>query len=166
MTRPAAIRRLDASDAEPFRALRLAALREAPEAFGSTYAIEAARPITEYRERLTSSTVLGAHCDGELVGIVGFKRETGEKNAHKAFVWGMYVRAGFRRRGIGSALVDAMTRSAAGKVEQLTLTVVQGNDAATTLYEKAGFFAYGVEPRSLKTPAGYLDEVLMVRFLS
>ena len=59
-----------------------------------------------------------------------------------------------------------MTRSAAGKVEQLTLTVVQGNDAATTLYEKAGFFAYGVEPRSLKTPAGYLDEVLMVRFLS
>ncbi len=163
--RSVAIRRLGVSDAEAFRALRLAALEEAPEAFGSTYDVEAARPLAEYEGRLTTSTVFGACDRGELVGIAGFKQESGQKNAHKAFLWGMYVRVDARRHGIGAALIDAMAQSARESVEQLTLTVVQGNDAAVGLYRAAGFVAYGVEPRSLKTPAGYFDEVLMVRFL-
>lgn len=50
-------------------------------------------------------------------------------------------------------------------VEQLTLTVVQGNDAALALYQKYELQPYGMEPRALKTAAGYADEVLMWRQL-
>jgi ribosomal protein S18 acetylase RimI-like enzyme len=50
-------------------------------------------------------------------------------------------------------------------VQQLTLSVVQGNDAALALYKRCGFETYGVEPRALKSTTGYADEVLMVRFL-
>jgi ribosomal protein S18 acetylase RimI-like enzyme len=43
---------------------------------------------------------------------------------------------------------------------------VQDNAAAPALYRGLGFEAYGVEPRALKSAAGYADEVLMVRFLA
>ncbi len=165
LTPALAIRRLGVADTAAFRALRLEALEDAPDAFGSTYDAEAAQPIAEHKERLASSTVLGAHVEGELVGIVGYKAESGRKNAHKAFVWGMYVRAAARRQGIGAALVDTLLRSAKSSVEQLTLTVVRGNDAAFGLFEGAGFTTFGVQPRSLKTPSGYLDEILMRRLL-
>ena len=61
--------------------------------------------------------------------------------------------------------LDAIIGGAEQIVEQLTLTVVQGNNAALSLYEKYGFRAYGVEPRALKTAAGYSDEILMSRIL-
>ena len=63
-------------------------------------------------------------------------------------------------------LVQALLLAAAGVVEQLTLTVVSENHAAIALYRKFGFEVYGVEPRALKQPEGYSDEVLMVRFLA
>ncbi len=49
-------------------------------------------------------------------------------------------------------------------MEQVTLTAVQGS-AAIPLYERFGFTRYGLEPRALKSPAGYADAVLMVLFL-
>ena len=160
------IRRFGVSDAWAYRGIRLAALEQSPEAFGSTYDIEVARPIAAFEERLATSTVFGAYVEGKLVGIAGFKQQGGEKDAHKGFVWGMYVRPEARRRGVGAALVEAILRFARDRVEQLTLTVVRGNDPAIEIYKKAGFVVYGVEPRALKTYRDYFDEVLMVCFLS
>lgn len=163
--RPIEIRRLGIPDAEDYRAIRLAALKQAPEAFGSTYEVEAARSVADFADRLATSVVFGAYADGEIVGVVGFKREAGQRDAHKGFVWGMYVRPSLRRHGAGTALIEALLQYAGQVVEQLTLTVVQGNDAAVAMYRKFGFEIYGVEPRALKSDAGYSDEVLMVRFL-
>ena len=43
----------------------------------------------------------------------------------------------------------------------LTLTVTEGNEPAIRLYRRAGFVAYGVEPLSILTPAGYKGKVCM-----
>lgn len=51
---PVAVRPLSAADVEPHRALRLAALRTAPEAFGSAHGRKAAGPLARHaysRER-------------------------------------------------------------------------------------------------------------------
>jgi len=53
-------------------------------------------------------------------------------------------------------------QAARGEVEQILLTVTQGNNAAIALYERSGFVTYGVEPRACRDDDGYSDKVLMV----
>lgn len=155
----------DAADVADYRAIRLTALRDSPEAFGSTYDAEAGLPLEAFAERLATTIVLGAYDGTQIAGMVGFKQQTIAKLAHKGFIWGFYVAPEVRGRGVGTALVDGIVAAATGRVEQLTLSVVHGNAAALALYQRCGFETYGVEPRALKSAAGYADEVLMVRFL-
>ncbi|AOJ73325.1 MULTISPECIES: GNAT family N-acetyltransferase [Burkholderia] len=159
------IRRLRAAHAADYRAIRLAALKDAPDAFGSTYEAEAARPPVAFAERLDSAIVFGAYVDGAIAGMAGFKRQEGAKERHKGFLWGMYVAPAARRRGVGAALLDAVLAAAEQAAEQVTLAVADGNGAARAFYERHGFVAYGVEPRALKGANGYADEWLMVKFL-
>jgi hypothetical protein len=81
------IRRLVAADAAVYRLIRLAALKGDPHAFGSTYVIEAQRPLEHFAERVASCVVLAAYLGGELVGMAGFKQHEGARDRHKAFVW-------------------------------------------------------------------------------
>jgi len=164
------IRRLGAADAADFRSIRLAALKGAPEAFGSTYEVEVRRPLAHFVERVASCPVFGAfegpYEGRRIVGMAGYKREDGARDRHKAFVWGTYVEPAVRRRGVARALMEALMHEAAGEVEQLTLSVVKENEAAAALYRALGFESYGLEPRALKSATGYADEVLMVCFLA
>jgi ribosomal protein S18 acetylase RimI-like enzyme len=61
--------------------------------------------------------------------------------------------------------MSALLSAARSVVEQVTLSVTAENATAIALYERFGFRRYGIEPRALKTPAGYSDEILMVLFL-
>jgi ribosomal protein S18 acetylase RimI-like enzyme len=158
------IRRLEASDADDYRTIRLDALKRDPEAFGSIYSVEADFPLAAIAERLANSVVFGAYADGQIVGMVGLKQETGPKTSHKGFVFGLYVHPEWRGQSIGSRLMEALIASARDIVEQLTLSVVHDN-AAFSLYRKLGFAVYGIEPRALKSAKGYSDEVLMVLIL-
>jgi ribosomal protein S18 acetylase RimI-like enzyme len=160
------IRRLAPADAEDYRAIRLAALKGDAPAFGSTYEAEAGRPLAHFAERLATSAVHAAYRDADIVGMAGFKRQEGARDCHKGFVWGTYVRPQMRRQGVARVLMEALLEEASSVVEQLILCVVQDNAAALALYRGLGFEAYGVEPRALKSAAGYADEVLMVRFLA
>ena len=159
------IRRLLPADWQDYRTIRLEALAQAPEAFGSVHAAEAARPLETFAERLTSSTVMGAYVEGRIVGMAGYRREGGFKDAHKGHVWGVFVAPGFRRHGVAQALLSALIAAASQEVEQLTLGVVAGIQSAIALYERNGFKAYGVEPRALKSGSVYHDEILMIRLL-
>ncbi|CAI1496619.1 GNAT family N-acetyltransferase [Serratia quinivorans] len=158
------IRRLQAENAEDFRAIRLAALKKSPEMFGSFYALEAEKPLQFFADRLTNCAVFGAYSNGRIVGVMVFKQAEGIKDAHKASLTGVFVEPEFRGQGIANALLKAVIDHGSNQVEQILLTVVADNDAAISLYKKYGFEPYGMEPRALKTEQGYLDEMLMVLF--
>jgi ribosomal protein S18 acetylase RimI-like enzyme len=159
---PFIIRHLTPADAADFRVIRLAALQDTPEAFGSTYESEAARPLSGWEERLALPGAFGAYLGDEIVGMARFMQDSGSaKERHKGAVYGMYVAPQARGRGIGSALIEAVIEHASGIVEQLRLGVVDTNIAAIRLYQKHGFEIYGTEMRALKSDAGYSDEVLM-----
>ncbi len=115
-----------------------------------------------FAERLASAIVLGAYTGERIVGVAGFRQESGPKERHKGVVWGVYVQPDARGQGVAASLIAGIIDAARNIVEQLTLTVVQGNSAAIALYRQFGFTVYGVEPRARKNLSGYVDKVLMV----
>jgi len=160
------IRRLLQDDAVLYRGIRLEALQASPEAFGSTFEVENAQPLSWFSDRLGSSTVLGAFRDAELVGIAGLAVQQGPKRAHKGTLWGMYVRPAARKASVGRRLVEAICNLARQQVELIQLTVVRDNEQARRLYTRLGFLEYGVEKNGLKQDGRYYDQVLMAKDLS
>lgn len=165
------VRLVRVDEAEEFRTLRLRALKEEPEAFGSTWEEENVRPLEQTVARLQADNITafgGYDDDGRLMGMVRLWQEGGVKTAHKATIIGMYVAPEARGRGLGRLLLEAAiarAREIPG-IEQLLLAVVATNAAARALYLSAGFQSYGLEPAALKLGDRYLDEELMVFFLN
>src|SRR5687767_3199565 len=106
-----AIRMLTEADAPVFRTLRLRALRDHPEAFGSSLEEEEQEPVEQAAERLRASSpdrcIFGAVVAGQLAGFAAFSRHARPKTAHRAHIGGMYVAPEARRVGAGRALLDA-----------------------------------------------------------
>ena len=165
------IRILNEDDAQSYQKVRLSALKNNPEAFGSTYEREVEFSIATVKERIAPSTdsfVLGAfdyHCS--LIGIVTFMRENSIKMRHKGNVFGMYVVSENRGQGVSKLLMAELIKEAKNcdGLEQLNLAVVSDNVAAKKLYNSLGFKVYGVERNALKFDGHYFDEDLMVLYI-
>jgi RimJ/RimL family protein N-acetyltransferase len=162
------VRRLVSQDAPEYRTLRLAALRESPASFGSSYEEERDRPLGEFAALVGDPgerAFFGAFSDAQLVGSVGFGRESSLKERHKGFIRGMYVVPLARGQGIGRALLARALDFAATipDLQQVTLAVNANNVPAIRLYKAAGFEPYGLEPMALFVGGTYHDELHMVR---
>jgi ribosomal protein S18 acetylase RimI-like enzyme len=160
------IHRLTPSDADVFRSIRLEALQDASDAFGSTFEKESAEPLQYFVDRLDRNAVFGGFFGSSLMGVAGFAQQGGTKMNHKGFLWGMYVKPEARGSGLATALVETLLEHASKEVEQVQLTVVVNNARARRFYERMGFVEYGLEKESLKYRGAYFDEALMVKFLS
>ena len=147
------IRRLSTTDASVYRALRLRAFRDHPEAFTSSFEEADRLPLAASEMRLAAEhhKFWGAFDGGQLCGMIGLERETRLKSQHKGTVVSMYVPPERTRHGIGLALLDALVQDAReSDIELLVLTVTDGNGSAAKLYERAGFRSFGIEPRAIK----------------
>lgn len=155
------IRRLMPADAILYREIRLEALQQAPEAFGSTFEHERSQSLEQFEEVLAKADVFGAFRKTDLLGMAGYRTQAGPKRAHKGYLWGMYVRASARGSGVAKPLVEAVLDHARQHVELVQLTVVAENETAQRLYRSCGFVPYGHEVHALKQSGRYYDEVLM-----
>ena len=155
------IRRLLASDVQDFLKIRLAALADTPDAFGSTELEERSRPLEAQAERVASSHLFGGYCGTEIVAMAAITPYSTTKERHKGYLWGVFIAPVHRGKGLGDALLSTVLASARSDVEQVMLSVLEDNHAAIALYERHGFRRYGVEPRALKSGARYQSEALM-----
>jgi RimJ/RimL family protein N-acetyltransferase len=127
----------------------------------------AAMPLSWWEKRLTSKldTVFGAFEEGRLAGIVGLAFDPREKARHKATLFGMYVSATVRQRGLGHELVQAALAEAGNHpgLKVIQLTVTAGNEAAFNLYQRCGFIQFGLEPLAVRVGEDYFDKIHMWR---
>ncbi|MGH2548874.1 MAG: GNAT family N-acetyltransferase [Thermomicrobiales bacterium] len=140
-----AIRQLTPDDWERFRDIRLAALLDAPSAFGSTYAQTVIYTEHIWRSRLTTATMFAAEESGHLLGIAGGLPTQTDNTAALISMW---VDPAGRSRGIGEMLVKRVIQWARDeRFLGLKLWVTVGNDSAERLYIRCGFVPTGeVQP--------------------
>jgi ribosomal protein S18 acetylase RimI-like enzyme len=136
------------------RDARLRSLRDAPEAFGSTYDGETGRPEDDWRSWVTGwdgardQALFAAVEDPAWVGIALGVRWVREPDV--VHLYAMWVDPAVRRRGAGRALVEDVVGWSAGLgVRAVMLDVTVSNDAAAALYGSTGFVDTG-ERRPLR----------------
>ncbi|MDP2780761.1 GNAT family N-acetyltransferase [Devosia sp.] len=161
-----AVRRLTRKDFAAYHALRLEALTNHPEAYGTAAESFAARPAAEIEDFLSLRALFGVVTEtGELAGIVLYDRDSGERESHRGWLLQVYLKPAMRGTGAALALLETAIAHAGSEVLQVHLMVGVHNLPAIRLYEKAGFRIYGTDPRRLYVNGRYIDEHMMVRLL-
>ena len=162
------VREIKTDDWELMRDVRLAALAEAPYAFGSSYAGEVAFSEEQWRGRISERAVtFFAHEDSAdaasagkaPAGLVAVYVEDGA-----AEIVSMWVRPAARGLGVGKALVEvAAAWAKAHGFGTLSLWVTESNTSASRLYDQRGFKPTGERQPLPSDPA--LAEIRMSRTL-
>jgi ribosomal protein S18 acetylase RimI-like enzyme len=142
------IRRLRADEWRAYRDLRLRALADAPDAFGSTLEIERAKPDEYWVERLSDAATsqwqlpLVAEAGTDFVGLAWGWIDPAKPDV--AQVFSMWVAPQTRGQGSGLRLLEAVIAWAReAKVQHVELRVTCGNEPALGLYARAGFKSLG-----------------------
>jgi GNAT superfamily N-acetyltransferase len=142
------IRRAQPDDWPRVRDLRLRALLDAPDAFGSTHAQEAGESEDEWRAWVTGwpetddQASFVALDDGEWIGIALGVRW--QRDPELVNLYAMWVDPSARRRGVGRALAEAVIAWARDlDVHRVVLRVNEGNPDALALYKGCGFIDTG-----------------------
>ncbi len=145
------MRRLRADEAGALRDLRLRALRDAPEAFWSTWEREAGFGPDEWARRAEEAgageravVAVAEDGDGRLVGLAGGRLD--DEDPARADLWGTWVDPAWRGggRAVGAAVVEevvAWARSRGARL--LVLWVSDEVPAAAALYARLGFVPTG-----------------------
>ncbi len=134
------VRPLSADEWPTARDLRIAALTDAPSAFGSTLDREIALTQAEWRARLTGGGWYAAFVGAQAVGLVCCVID----DPAVADLVAMWVAPDYRGTGIADALVRAAVAHArAARASAVRLWVVETNERAIALYERLHFRSTG-----------------------
>jgi len=143
------IRRFTADEWPAYRTIRLRALADAPDAFGSTLAAEEALAPETWAARLARGATsdidraLAAEINGLLVGLAWAKEDGDDPAIVNLFQ--MWVAPEARGQGVAGALLGEALRWARERGAQaMQLGVTCTNTSAVRLYERAGFVEAGV----------------------
>jgi ribosomal protein S18 acetylase RimI-like enzyme len=150
------------SDLAAYRTARLASLRDHPEAYSSSWEEESGYDDAVFLSRLVPeppSVMLGGFAGPRMVAMGALVMQQRLKTSHIGTIYGIYVDPGFRRTGVGRAIMQALID--AGRTAGLltiTLTVSVGNEGARRLYAGLGFEPYGLARRALRIGDRFVDE--------
>jgi ribosomal protein S18 acetylase RimI-like enzyme len=116
--------------------------------------------VAEFRRQLRAGggiDLIAVDAQGEVMGWIDIQRLPWEGMRHVGSL-GMGVRGGWRRRGVGRALLTAASERGITRVE---LEVFASNAGAVRLYETAGF-AHEGRKRGARHLDGTRDDVLVM----
>jgi RimJ/RimL family protein N-acetyltransferase len=146
----ATVRSLDATQWRELRAVRLRALRDAPEAFLTTSAEAEAQPDEYWSNRAAMAArgdgwgiFLAYARGGDVVGMVAGVDDPERPRVVELIQ--MWVDPSARGRSVGVLLVEAVVRWASWRADRMRLGVATDNHAAMALYARNGFTPTGEE---------------------
>jgi ribosomal protein S18 acetylase RimI-like enzyme len=156
------IRDLAESDWPTYRALRLAALLESPDAFVGTYADESQKGGEFWRNRIGQAHRFVAEVDSTPVGVVGLGAHGDDPKDGEVF--DLWVAPSARQAHVAMTLVAAAARQAAHEGRTSLFFWVLSDSAPAIAFASN----YGFRPTSQRRPSTEdgEDEVAMVLSLA
>jgi len=163
-----AYRQLNAEDASAYKALRLKAVQDHPQAFVDTPQEVEEKPIEEIEKYLQKSPMFGSWDEGALIGMAGYFIHPQQRYSHRGYVHGVYLHPDYRGqkdangRSIARALMETLIENARQHVEHLELSAATTTEAVEKFYQSLGFETHGRYPKVMKMDDGsYVDDIYM-----
>jgi RimJ/RimL family protein N-acetyltransferase len=127
------------NDVDRLRALRLAALHDAPSAFGAKYDDEIKKPVLEWQERLKNTTWCFVVADGVDIGLLAVDRAEKDRNSD-CWLSSWWISEEFRGGGIPKLMLNWVEGLCAeSNWKKVGLGVWPENLRAIAAYKKLGF---------------------------
>ena len=124
------------------RSIRLRALQDAPDAFGTTFEQASANSDEVWAKQVVELPTFVAVDDSGDVAMVRCARD--QDKTDTTWLISMWVAPEVRRSGVGGGLVDLVVAWArANRISRLVLYVADLNAPAIALYEAKGFMPNG-----------------------
>ena len=97
------------SEAQRLRSLRLAALKDAPYAYGAKYEVEKDKAITVWEESLELSNWFFASIDEEDIGLIGIEK-AGVDRLSDCWIFGWWIAEQYRGKGIVKLMLEEIDK--------------------------------------------------------
>lgn len=160
------VRTISPGEWRVYRDLRLQALRDSPNAFGSTLEWETGRSDSEWARRLEEGSddrwnlPLVVRSWGEPAGLAWGRIEMSSPEV--AHLYQLWVSPGHRGQGLGKMLLDAVVGWAREvRAARVELGVTRGDTPAFRLYSRAGFNTTG-DPRPIREGSHLLAQTMVL----
>lgn len=143
-------------------------LDDSPWAFASSPQDDRALDPAQLRSSLANPdfALCAGFRDSTLIASAGILRQEKIKFRHLAMLFGVYVTPSARGCGAGAGVVNAAIETARSwpGVDWVQLGVSERSNEARRLYERLGFFAWGVEPDATRIgTSGYAEIHMRLR---
>ena len=127
------------NDVDRLRALRLAALKDAPYAFGAKYEDEVKKPVSEWQDRLKNTTWCFVVADGVDIGLLAVDVADKDRNS-ACWLSSWWIREDHRGGDIPKLMLNWLDQLCKeNNWEKIGLGVWPDNLRAIAAYKKLGF---------------------------
>ena len=127
------------NDVDRLRALRLAALKDTPDAFGAKYEDEVNKPISEWEDRLKNTHWCFVVSEGVDVGLLAVDKAEKDRNSD-CWLSSWWIKDEFRGSGIPKLMLTWLEQLCReNNWKKIGLGVWPENIRAIAAYKKLGF---------------------------
>jgi len=127
------------NDVDRLRALRLAALKDTPAAFGAKYEDEVNKPISDWQDRLKNTHWCFAVSEGVDVGLLAVDKAEKDRNSD-CWLSSWWIKDEFRGSGIPKLMLTWLEQLCReNNWKKIGLGVWPENIRAIAAYKKLGF---------------------------
>ncbi|MFM8824782.1 MAG: GNAT family N-acetyltransferase [Candidatus Nanopelagicus sp.] len=131
------------SEAERLRSLRLAALKDAPYAYGAVYEEDIEKPITFWQEWLAGSNWFFTSAAEGDIGLIGVEK-AGADRGSDCWIFGWWIAPTYRGKGVAALMLAAIDKFCIeNNWLRQGLGVWPENQRAINAYLKLGFIDGG-----------------------
>lgn len=161
-------RKIKEDEWQKYKKIRLEALKNDPQAFGSSYERENQKSDNEWEEKLKLSNTADSKkifvgIDNDSNGFLAIGGAYAENDLGEWNVIAIYVDPEYRGQGVSKVLLSEIinTLTVRGNVRRLILRVNVNQQAAVNLYRSLGFVIINKEGKQLLGDGNFYDEFEM-----